>query len=269
MTGDSEHRRPARRAVFEPTHVIRPRRPKPFSDFSELFRPEDPEDGRGEGWERVPVGGPPPAADRDDALDTEELPPVAPGRAARAVGGRDLPGGRGAAPATGAGGPGGGRREDRGEGRVRGGWPWQGGNRAVVAVAGAAVAGFGAALLLTWNGTGSESRAAEPPATLPTSAPPVSEAPPAPADPAPPTASAPAGTVGVLRQGDSGPQVTEVQERLLRIPDVYTGGSVSGVYDTELTEAIGRFQVWYGIRGDESGVYGDNTRRDLESRTGF
>ncbi|MEW1717974.1 peptidoglycan-binding protein [Streptomyces sp. NPDC093109] len=260
MTGDSEHRRPARRAIFEPTHVIRPRRPKPLSDFSELFRPEDPEDGRGEGWERVPVGAPPKAADRDEASDTEELPRVAPGPAGRAAVGRGLPGGRG-------GGPGSGRRDDPGEGRGRGGWPWQGGNRAVVAVAGAAVAGFGAALLLTWNGTGSESRAAEPPAALPTTAPPVSGSPVVPADPPPPAASGTAGT-GVLRQGDSGPLVTEVQERLLRIPDVYTGGSVSGVYDTELTEAIGRFQVWYGIRGDESGVYGDNTRRDLESRTG-
>jgi hypothetical protein len=31
---------------------------------------------------------------------------------------------------------------------------------------------------------------------------------------------------------------------------------------------VARFQLWYGIRGDESGVYGDDTRRDLESRTG-
>ncbi|MGW0584270.1 peptidoglycan-binding protein, partial [Streptomyces sp. NPDC002920] len=28
------------------------------------------------------------------------------------------------------------------------------------------------------------------------------------------------------------------------------------------------FQLWYGIRGDEDGVYGDDTRQALESRTG-
>ncbi|NUO40771.1 MAG: peptidoglycan-binding protein, partial [Streptomyces sp.] len=56
-------------------------------------------------------------------------------------------------------------------------------------------------------------------------------------------------------------------ERLLRIPDVYANGSTDGTYDTVLTEAVARFQLWYGIRGDETGVYGDDTRRDLESRT--
>jgi hypothetical protein len=34
-----------------------------------------------------------------------------------------------------------------------------------------------------------------------------------------------------------------------------------------LRAAVARFQLWYGIRGDESGVYGNDTRRDLESRT--
>ncbi|WP_046918585.1 peptidoglycan-binding protein, partial [Streptomyces stelliscabiei] len=72
---------------------------------------------------------------------------------------------------------------------------------------------------------------------------------------------------GTLREGDSGPQVSELQQRLLRIPDVYANGSTSGRYDDALTEAVARFQLWYGIRGDETGVYGNDTRRDLESRT--
>lgn len=61
--------------------------------------------------------------------------------------------------------------------------------------------------------------------------------------------------------------MTDLQERLLRIPDVYTDGATSGNYDTALAEAVARFQLWYGIRGDETGVYGDDTRKDLESRT--
>lgn len=34
-----------------------------------------------------------------------------------------------------------------------------------------------------------------------------------------------------------------------------------------LRDAVARFQLWYGIRGDETGVYGNDTRKDLESRT--
>ncbi|WP_308461153.1 peptidoglycan-binding protein [Streptomyces sp. Ru62] len=74
---------------------------------------------------------------------------------------------------------------------------------------------------------------------------------------------------GTLRQGDTGPDVADLQQRLLRVPDVYRDGSTSGTYDTTLTEAVARFQLWYGVRGDETGVYGNDTRRALESRTGF
>ncbi|MDX2650543.1 peptidoglycan-binding protein, partial [Streptomyces sp. PA03-1a] len=88
----------------------------------------------------------------------------------------------------------------------------------------------------------------------------------------PPIAPAPgspgAGAIGgVLRQGDTGPAVSELQARLLRIPDVYADGAVDGRFDGRLAAAVARFQVWYGVRGDESGEYGDATRRDLESRT--
>ncbi|MEV0174674.1 peptidoglycan-binding domain-containing protein [Streptomyces sp. NPDC050803] len=123
-----------------------------------------------------------------------------------------------------------------------------------VAVAAAALTGFGLALVLPG---GRDGRAATPPtATAPA-----------------PTATAPAGTgtdpdgPGTLREGDSGPEVTELQERLLRVPDVYTGGPTRGRYDAVLTAAVARFQLWYGISGDETGVYGDDTRLALESRT--
>ncbi|MEV7735980.1 peptidoglycan-binding domain-containing protein [Streptomyces sp. NPDC088921] len=126
------------------------------------------------------------------------------------------------------------------------------------AVTAAAVIGFGGALLLADRGETTAEAAPQPTAT-------------ASATPTPtPTASGatdPDGP-GTLREGDNGPEVTDLQERLLRIPDVYANGSTDGTYDPTLAAAVARFQLWYGIRGDEDGVYGDDTRRDLESRTG-
>ncbi|MFE7933538.1 peptidoglycan-binding protein, partial [Streptomyces sp. NPDC057456] len=124
-----------------------------------------------------------------------------------------------------------------------------------VGVCAAALVGFAGALLLL-PGRGGEAAAQTPPPTA---------APPTPAATA--SASADPDGAGTLREGDSGTEVTDLQQRLLRIPNVYDGGPTDGRYDTVLTEAVARFQLWYGIRGDESGVYGDDTRRDLESRT--
>ncbi|MET7489320.1 peptidoglycan-binding protein [Streptomyces sp. NPDC005538] len=120
-----------------------------------------------------------------------------------------------------------------------------------VGVSAAALVGFACALLLPGKGEASTAK----PVTTPT---PVASA--------TATATDPDGA-GTLREGDSGPQVTELEQRLLRIPDVYKNGSTSGRYDATLTAAVARFQLWYGIRGDENGVYGDDTRKDLESRT--
>ncbi|MGW7257312.1 peptidoglycan-binding protein [Streptomyces sp. NPDC054834] len=130
----------------------------------------------------------------------------------------------------------------------------------VVAVTAAALVGFACALLLP--GRQDTASAAQPSAPA-TSATPTKSAGTA------PTAAATADPdgAGTLREGDSGPEVTELEERLLRIPDVYRDGSTSGSYDAELTAAVARFQLWYGISGDETGVYGDDTRRSLESRT--
>ncbi|MFE1445282.1 peptidoglycan-binding protein [Streptomyces olivaceoviridis] len=150
--------------------------------------------------------------------------------------------------------------------------PSAGPRRAAVAaaVAAAALVGFGCALLLP--GRQQAAATARP-------APPVTTAPPATAPggpPAPTTSAGPAAPAtapdpdgpGTLRQGDTGPEVADLQQRLLRVPDVYRDGSTSGTYDTTLTEAVARFQLWYGVSGDETGVYGNDTRRALESRTG-
>ncbi|MEU9348336.1 peptidoglycan-binding protein [Streptomyces sp. NPDC048278] len=129
----------------------------------------------------------------------------------------------------------------------------------VVAVGAAALVGFGCALLLP--GREGTAEAAQPTesatsaTTAPASTPPASD-----------TSADPDGA-GTLRQGDTGPEVVELEQRLLRIPDVYRDGSTAGTYDAALTAAVERFQIWYGISGDERGVYGDDTRRSLESRT--
>ncbi|MEV7890584.1 peptidoglycan-binding domain-containing protein [Streptomyces sp. NPDC002817] len=123
----------------------------------------------------------------------------------------------------------------------------------VLGVSAAALVGFGCALLLPGRG---DATAAPPPSATPT---PSAATTPAATDPDGP---------GTLREGASGPEVADLQQRLLRIPNVYENGSTGGTYDAVLTEAVARFQVWYGIRGDESGVYGNDTRLALESRTG-
>lgn len=82
----------------------------------------------------------------------------------------------------------------------------------------------------------------------------------------PPTLPEIPGT-GVLRQGDSGHGVYELQVRLLQVPNMYDGGAIDGRYGKEVRAAVARFQQWYGIRGDETGVYGDNTRLALMLRT--
>ncbi|SEC59616.1 Putative peptidoglycan binding domain-containing protein [Streptomyces sp. 3213] len=123
-----------------------------------------------------------------------------------------------------------------------------------VGVSAAALVGFACALLLPARGEASTAQ----PVTTPT---PMTSA------TATGTGTADPDGAGTLREGDSGPEVTELEQRLLRIPNVYENGSTSGQFDATLREAVARFQLWYGIRGDENGVYGDDTRKDLESRT--
>ncbi|MEW2615368.1 peptidoglycan-binding protein [Streptomyces sp. NPDC047880] len=137
-----------------------------------------------------------------------------------------------------------------------------------------AVSGLVLASSLLSNG---DSAPATPPASLEQPDRPLPENP-APAAPSPPTgqpnrpapgsASLPEipGT-GLLRPGDTGHGVYELQVRLLQIPHIYDGGAINGRYDTEVRQAVARFQHAYGIHGDETGVYGDNTRHALMLRT--
>ncbi len=84
---------------------------------------------------------------------------------------------------------------------------------------------------------------------------------------APSSGPSPSEASGVLRPGDSGPAVAELQRLLRTVPHMYPDGPVTGHYDDELARAVARFQEWYGVRGDEEGVYGDDTRRRLEEVT--
>ncbi|MER5194226.1 peptidoglycan-binding protein [Streptomyces sp. NPDC002755] len=285
MPTPEEPGKPHERPVLEPIRVLRPRN---TDALAELFREMTELTREPDSYESIPLGSDP---DGDEAA-TEELPLLDLGPATTVIpqsgpkphGGRDWAtegGGRdrgaeggGRDRAGGSGGPrpltGGGPGDRPGEAWERGGAraarPADGagvrtraGSGAgvrrgaiVVGVCAAALLGFAGALLLP--GRGGEAAAQTPP---PTTAGPT------------PTASASADPdgAGTLREGDSGSEVTDLQQRLLRIPNVYDNGPTDGRYDTVLTEAVARFQLWYGIRGDESGVYGDDTRRDLESRT--
>ncbi|MFE0181747.1 peptidoglycan-binding domain-containing protein [Streptomyces olivaceus] len=69
-----------------------------------------------------------------------------------------------------------------------------------------------------------------------------------------------------LRRGDQGPEVVELQQRLAEA-GVYVGDH-DGRYDRRVEESVRTFQWWRGIHSDESGVYGRETRRRLESETG-
>ncbi|MGW2913286.1 peptidoglycan-binding domain-containing protein [Streptomyces asoensis] len=291
MPTPDEPGQPHERPVLEPIRVLRPRN---TDALAELFREmteltQDPD-----AYESIPLAA-------VGEAETEELPPLdprgtdpavpaaprastAPAASASPVespvrpspplpyGGRDwssehrdprpAPGSGAGTGTAGAGRAA--RRRGAGSGtpvasgavtRVRGDSSGAGLRRGAIAVGvcAAALAGFAGALLLP--GRGGEAAAAQtPPATAPAP------------DPTPSASADPEGA-GTLREGDSGAEVADLQERLLRIPDVYAHGATDGRYDTVLTEAVARFQLWYGIRGDESGVYGDDTRRDLESRT--
>lgn len=266
MSTPSEPPQPQDDPALEPIRVLRPRRTDALADLMREFREQTGSASQGAasgGYRPVAPAGP--AAGSEER--TEELPALS-----RRTGDR-RPG-----PAAG---PGTGRR-------------WA---AVAVAVAAAGVLGFGAALLLPGKNAGDQAapaprppasapdpaasptasapdRAASPTASAPDLAPsptvsapdrPTASAPP-PAQTATPPAADPDGA-GTLREGASGPEVSELQQRLLRIPDVYRDGSTSGRYDSTLTAAVARFQLWYGIRGDETGVYGNDTRAALESRT--
>ncbi|MGW4736080.1 peptidoglycan-binding domain-containing protein [Streptomyces shenzhenensis] len=69
----------------------------------------------------------------------------------------------------------------------------------------------------------------------------------------------------VLRRGDRGPEVAELQLRLKQL-NLYWG-SADGRFGKHLEDAVRGYQWTRGIRADEAGVYGATTRASLESET--
>ncbi|WP_327323316.1 peptidoglycan-binding protein [Streptomyces sp. NBC_01210] len=72
-------------------------------------------------------------------------------------------------------------------------------------------------------------------------------------------------TSGTLRSGDSGPQVTELQQRLAEM-SLYAG-PMDGTYSQSVEDAVRAFQQDRHVKGDPEGVYGPKTRRALEAET--
>ncbi|WP_328771987.1 peptidoglycan-binding domain-containing protein [Streptomyces sp. NBC_00286] len=88
----------------------------------------------------------------------------------------------------------------------------------------------------------------------------------------PPADSAPPGSGGggersngrVLRPGDSGNEVTELQLRLRQL--FLYAGPTTGTYDDQTENSVRSFQGSRGVN-DELGIYGEPTRERLESET--
>ncbi|WP_053746556.1 peptidoglycan-binding domain-containing protein [Streptomyces sp. NRRL WC-3618] len=72
-------------------------------------------------------------------------------------------------------------------------------------------------------------------------------------------------TVPVLRPGDHGNEVLELQLRLRQLA-IYLG-ETDGVYDDNVENAVSTYQTTRGIETEESGVYDRTTRERLESET--
>ncbi|MEU2059063.1 peptidoglycan-binding domain-containing protein [Streptomyces sp. NPDC013455] len=79
------------------------------------------------------------------------------------------------------------------------------------------------------------------------------------------TPGATPGAAAVLRLGDTGPEVTELQQRLKQL-NLY-GDQVDGVFTRPLQDAVRNYQLARGVRGDDLGTYGAATRRSLEAET--
>jgi peptidoglycan hydrolase-like protein with peptidoglycan-binding domain len=69
----------------------------------------------------------------------------------------------------------------------------------------------------------------------------------------------------VLRRGDSGAEVTELQ---LRLKQLYLyAGDADGDFDGTLEDSLRAFQWTRGLGKDPKGVYGAETRTALERET--
>ncbi|MGV9901845.1 peptidoglycan-binding protein [Streptomyces sp. NPDC003388] len=76
---------------------------------------------------------------------------------------------------------------------------------------------------------------------------------------------APSATAKVLRRGDQGLEVIDLQTRLSAL-NLYTD-HIDGVYTRPVEDAVRTYQLARGVQGDTLGVYGAATRAKLEAET--
>jgi murein L,D-transpeptidase YcbB/YkuD len=69
----------------------------------------------------------------------------------------------------------------------------------------------------------------------------------------------------VLRRGDKGPEVGELQQRLHQL--YLYNGEADGTFDSEVEDALRNYQWSRGTTTDGLGVYGAATRKALEAET--
>ncbi|PCG87674.1 peptidoglycan-binding protein [Streptomyces sp. WZ.A104] len=120
------------------------------------------------------------------------------------------------------------------------------------------------------SASASPTRSEEPTPTATAPATPTAGTPSAPATgsatPGPPSAAPPADLAGPsLRRGDRGPEVAELQKRLMEV--WLYGGPPDAHYSDRVENAVTVYQSYKPIQGDPAGVYGPNTRRALEAET--
>ncbi|QWB25910.1 MULTISPECIES: peptidoglycan-binding protein [Streptomyces] len=81
----------------------------------------------------------------------------------------------------------------------------------------------------------------------------------------PPDNSRQNGEPTVLRLGDRGPEVSELQSRLRQL--FLYDDDTDGTFDDRLQDAVRNYQYSRGIQADDLGVYDRDTRTKLESET--
>ncbi|MFF7376338.1 peptidoglycan-binding protein [Streptomyces massasporeus] len=121
--------------------------------------------------------------------------------------------------------------------------------------------------------SGSPSASPSPSAPSASASPSQSPSPPAPqpsgsttgAEQAPPDSGRQKTGPTVLRLGDRGPEVTELQLRLRQL--VLYNDDADGTFDDRLADAVRTYQWSRGVQSDDLGVYDRATREKLESET--
>jgi peptidoglycan hydrolase-like protein with peptidoglycan-binding domain len=71
--------------------------------------------------------------------------------------------------------------------------------------------------------------------------------------------------VSVLRRGDQGPEVTELQQRLHGL--YLYNGQIDGDFSSQVEDALRNYQWSRNVGTDNLGVYDQKTRESLEAET--